>query len=52
MSGRGTYGRHKWQWAGKRLTGGTIAIEPEGDVLEARGAAMSQKGTCGRPKWQ
>jgi len=51
MSGRGTYGMHKWKWAGKRLTGGTIGSEPEGDIQEARGA-MSQKGTYGRHKWQ
>jgi len=40
MSARGTYGRHKWQWAGKRLTGGTIGSELEGDVQKARGAMI------------
>ena len=51
MSGRGTYRRHKWQWAGKILTRGTIGKEPEGDVQEAQGA-MSQKGTYGRHNGQ
>jgi len=51
MSRRWTYGRHKWQWAEKKLRGGTIDSEPEGDVQEVRGA-MSQKEMYGRHKWQ